>query len=156
MVLARPDERETSPYHFSLRLFTMVMRSSLWPDCPLDLCTNFIFVMWSLYEMGSALLLIFIDSIVLCSSAVGSTIHKHTGRWMWQESASVASWNWEKYCQCKLFSTLSMLLLSVLSWGVSQAWNPRQMQLSLGTCDCLKLLSVYFDLLLNAAGVVCR
>ena len=54
----------------------------LWPDCPLDLCTNFIFVMWSLYEIGSALLLIFIDSIVLCSSAVGSTIHKHTGRWM--------------------------------------------------------------------------
>ena len=27
-VLARPDERETSPYHFSLRLFTMVSRSS--------------------------------------------------------------------------------------------------------------------------------
>ena len=24
MVLARPDERETCPYHFSLRLFTMV------------------------------------------------------------------------------------------------------------------------------------
>ena len=28
MVLARPDERETYPYHFSLRLFTMVKRSA--------------------------------------------------------------------------------------------------------------------------------
>ena len=24
-------------------------------------------------------------------------IHKHTGRWMWQGSASVVSWSWEKY-----------------------------------------------------------
>ena len=34
MVLARPDERETCPYHFSLRLFTMVSRSS----CGLIVC----------------------------------------------------------------------------------------------------------------------
>ena len=31
MVLARPDERETCPYHRSLRLFTMVRRSSCVP-----------------------------------------------------------------------------------------------------------------------------
>ena len=31
MVLARPEERETCPYHFSLRLFTMVRRSSCGP-----------------------------------------------------------------------------------------------------------------------------
>ena len=55
----------------------------------------------------------------------GSIIHKHTGRWMWQGSASVVSWNWEKYsCHSKLVSTLSMLLLSVLSWRVSLARNP--------------------------------
>ena len=54
----------------------------------------------------------------------GFMIHKHTGRWMWQGSASVVSWNWEKYsCQSKLVSALSMLLLSVLSWRVSQVWN---------------------------------
>ena len=47
----------------------------------------------------------------------GSMIHKHTGRWMWQMSTSVVSWNWEKYsCHSKLVSTLSTLLLSVLSW----------------------------------------
>ena len=27
----------------------------------------------------------------------GSMIHKHTGRWMWQGSVTVVSWNWEKY-----------------------------------------------------------
>ena len=32
MVLARPDERETWPYHCSLCLFTMVRRSSCDPD----------------------------------------------------------------------------------------------------------------------------
>ena len=57
MVLAWPDERETWPYHCSLRLFTMVRRSSCGP-----------IACWIL-------------------------IHKHTGRWMWQGSASVASWN---------------------------------------------------------------
>ena len=36
MVLARPDERETRPYHFSLRLFTM------WPDYLPDLGTDFL------------------------------------------------------------------------------------------------------------------
>ena len=59
----------------------------------------------------------------------GSMIHKHTGRWMWQEGTSVISWNWKKKysCHSKLVSTLSMLLLSVLSWRVSQAWNPHQL-----------------------------
>ena len=62
-----------------------------------------------------------------------SMTHKHTGRWMWQGSASVVSWNWEKYsCHSKLVSTLPMLLLSVLSWRVSWAWNPHQLQLSPG------------------------
>ena len=42
----------------------------------------------------------------------------------------------------------------MLSWRVSQAWNLRLIQLSPG--DCIKLLSVYFDLLVDAAGVVCH
>ena len=61
----------------------------------------------------------------------GSIIHRHTGRWMWRRTASVVSWNWETYsCSSKLVSTLSMLLVSVLFWTVSQAWNPRQIQMS--------------------------
>ena len=39
MVLARPDERETWPYHCGLRLFTMVF---VWSDCLLDFCTDFL------------------------------------------------------------------------------------------------------------------
>ena len=60
----------------------------------------------------------------------GSTIHNHTGRWVWQGSASVVSWNREKYsCHSKLFSTLSMLLLPVLSCcccrtGLALRWLP--------------------------------
>ena len=61
----------------------------------------------------------------------GSKTHKHTGRWMWQGSASVVSWKWDEYsCHSKLDSTLSVLLLSVI---VSQAWNPHQLELSPGT-----------------------
>ena len=40
-VLARPDERETRPYHCSLRLFTMVRRSSCGPVACLDLGPDF-------------------------------------------------------------------------------------------------------------------
>ena len=39
----------------------------------------------------------------------GSMIHKHTERWIWQGSASVVPWNWEKCsCHSKLLSTLSI------------------------------------------------
>ena len=39
----------------------------------------------------------------------------------------------EYSCHSKLVSTFWMLLLSVLSWRVSQAWNLRQLDLSPGT-----------------------
>ena len=58
----------------------------------------------------------------------GSMIHKHTGRWMWQGEAAVVSWSWEKCSSySKLVSTLSMLLSSVLSCRVFQAWNTHQL-----------------------------
>ena len=49
-----------------------------------------------------------------------------------------------------------MLLLFVLSWRVFQAWNPHQLYLSqvLEACDCLKMLSIHFDLCVDATGVV--
>ena len=59
----------------------------------------------------------------------GSMIHKHIGRWMWQGSASVVSWSWEKYfCQSKLVSALSMLLLLVLSCRVTQTSHSQTTQ----------------------------
>ena len=42
MVLVRPNERETWPYHCSLRLFTMVLGVFVWSDCLLDLGTDFL------------------------------------------------------------------------------------------------------------------
>ena len=50
MVLARPDEREICPYHCSLRLFTMVRRSSCGPITCWILART-----WSFYEMRSIL-----------------------------------------------------------------------------------------------------
>ena len=50
MVLARPDERETCPYHFSLSLFTMV-RSSCSPIACWILAQTSSLVTRSLYEI---------------------------------------------------------------------------------------------------------
>ena len=51
----------------------------------------------------------------------GSMIHKHTGRWIWQGSASVIFWNWEKYsCHSKLVSTF--LVLPSFPRNNSQDW----------------------------------
>ena len=51
MVLARPDELETCPYHLSLRLFTMVSRSSCGPIACWILAQTSSLVTWSLCEM---------------------------------------------------------------------------------------------------------
>ena len=55
MVLARPDERETWQYHckHSLRLFTIVRRSSCGPIACWILAQTSSLVTWSLYEMCS-------------------------------------------------------------------------------------------------------
>ena len=55
MVLARPDERETWPYHCSLRLFTIVRRSSCGPIACWILARTSSLAIWSLYEMCSIL-----------------------------------------------------------------------------------------------------
>ena len=55
MVLARPDERETSPYHCSLRLCMMVRRSLCAPIACWILAWTSSLVTWSLYEMHSIL-----------------------------------------------------------------------------------------------------
>ena len=55
MVLARPDKQETCPYHCSLRLFTMVRRSSFGPIARWILAWTSSLITWSLYEMHSIL-----------------------------------------------------------------------------------------------------
>ena len=55
MVFARPDERETWPYHCSLHLFTMFRRFSCGPTAFWILAQASSLVTWSLYEMCSTL-----------------------------------------------------------------------------------------------------
>ena len=123
----------------------------MWSDCLLDLGTNFL--------VGN---MVFVRCEVSCGSTSfpwlvfsfgallwGSMIQKHRGRLMWQGSVSVVFCNWEKYtCHSKLVSTLSVMLLSVL---ISYNWAQ-----VLEACDCLKLLSVHFDLCVDATGCWCQ
>ena len=55
MVLDKSNERETLPYHCSLRLFTIVRRSSCGPVACWILARTSPLVTWSLYEMFSIL-----------------------------------------------------------------------------------------------------
>ena len=66
MVLARPDELETCSYHFSLRVFTVVSRSSCGLIACQILAQTSSLVTWSLYEMHSILqqYLIFMACII--------------------------------------------------------------------------------------------
>ena len=55
IVLASPDDRVACPYHFSLRLFTVVKRSSYGPMAFPILAFTSSLVMWSLYEIPRSL-----------------------------------------------------------------------------------------------------
>ena len=55
MVSTRPDERETCPYHFSLRLFTMLRRSPCGPFVCWILAQTSSYVTWCLYEIRNIL-----------------------------------------------------------------------------------------------------
>ena len=72
IVLASPDDRVTCPYHFSLRLFTEVRRSSYSPMAFPILAFTSSFVMRSLYEIPRNLQKHLISSacILLSMSAV--------------------------------------------------------------------------------------
>ena len=72
MVLARPDEWQTCPYHRSFRLFTMVRESLCGQIACWILARTSSLVTWSLYEVRSVLRehLISVACILLCRSAV--------------------------------------------------------------------------------------
>ena len=95
MVLAGSDEREICSYHFSLRLFYDGHEVFVWSNRLLELGTDFSLITRSFYEMRSILRLHLISWLVFFFAAMlwGSMIYKHTGRWMWQGSASAVSWN---------------------------------------------------------------
>ena len=100
MILARPNERKTCPYHCSLRLFAMVWRSSGGLIAFWILARTSSLVTWSLCEMHSILQshLISMACILLWSSSVrvrdselwqpyhGLDTRKYSTRWTGQPS----------------------------------------------------------------------
>ena len=102
IVLASPDDRVTCPYHFSLRLFTVVKRSSYglmafpilvsFPHWLCDLCTRYRGVC---RNISSPMPVSFFQCLLLWS-----TFHMHTKIWTWPGNASVWSWSWWR-CSCR-------------------------------------------------------
>ena len=92
IVLASPDDRVTCPYHFSLRLFTDVRRSSYGPMAfPIQSFTCSL-VMCSLYEIPRSFLKHLISNacILLSMSAVMVHVsHAYTKIRTWPGNASV-------------------------------------------------------------------
>ena len=66
IVLPSPDDRETCPYHSSLRLFTEVRVSSYGPMAFPFLAFTSSLVMWSLYEIPRSLWKHLISNVSMC------------------------------------------------------------------------------------------
>ena len=74
-VLASPDDRVTCPYHFSLRHFTEVKRSSYGPMAFPVLAFISLLVMWSLYEIPRSLRKHLISNACILLSMSAGMIH---------------------------------------------------------------------------------
>ena len=89
----------------------------------------------------------------------GSMIHKHTGRWidkgahqpyLGAERNTLVIPNWFQpfqYCCCLCYPGEYLRLGTLISYNSAQVFE---------ACDCLKLLSIHFDLCVDATGVVCH
>ena len=155
MILARADERETCPYHFSLYLFTMVRRSSCGPIPWWILARTSSIVAWPLYEMRRWDGLY--SPLKLCCEGPWFTSIQEDWRekgvrqsYLGTERDTPVILNWSQRCQC--YSRLchpgehlGLEILVIYNWAkVFEDF------------DCLKLLSVYFNLCVDVTGVVCH
>ena len=146
----------------SLRLFMMVRRSSYCPIACWILAWISLLVAWSLYEVHSICSSTSFPWLLFFAALLwGSMIYKHTGRWIWQGSTSVTSRNWQKcsrhsklfqpcQCCCRLCYPGCCCRLSYpgeyLRLGTLVSYNWAQVH---EACDCLKLLSIYFAMMLK-------
>ena len=162
MVLAWPDEQETWPYHCSLCLFTMVRRSLCGPIACWILARTSSLVTWSLYEMHSifAVAPISMACILLWSSAV--RVHDSQAyrkldvtkgahqSYLGTERNTPVIPNWFQPCQCcccLCYPGEYLRLGTLISYNWAQVFE---------ACDCLMLLSIYFDLYVTATCVPCH
>ena len=81
----------------------------------------------------------------------GSMIHKHTGRWMWQGSASVLTLILKLREVLLSFQTGFNLINAAVVCAILESISRLEHFISynwaqvLEACDCLKLLSIYFN-----------
>ena len=161
MVLARPDEREAWPYHCSQHLFTII-RSSCGPIACWILAWTSSLVTWSLCEMCYYLV------VALPFHGLYSSVELYCeGPWyisiqedgcdkeahqlyLGTERNTPVIPNWFQPCQscCCLCYPGEYLWLGTL---IHDSWAQ-----VLEACDCLKLLSIHFDLCVDVSGVVCH
>ena len=149
MVLARPDERETWSYHCSLRLFTMVRRSSCGP-----IVGNMVFV-WDVQYLAVAPFFhgLYSSFELYCEGPRFTSVQEDgcdkrahqvylgAGR----NTPVIPNWFQPCRCCCCLCYPGECLRLRTL---ISYNWT-----LVLEACDCFKLLSIHFDLCVDATGV---
>ena len=86
-------------------------------------------------------------------------IHKRTGRWMTRERISCILelreilLSFQTGFNLVIAAVVCPVLESIFRLGTLISYNLAQV---LEACDCLKLLSIYFDLCVDASGVVCH
>ena len=148
--------------HCSLRLFTVVRRSLCGPIACWILARTSSFVTWSLYEMRSILRLHLISMacILLWSSAV--RVHdSHSYRKMDVTRERISSIlelreifpSFQTGFNLVNAAVVCAVLESMSGLGPSSViTEPRYLKL----VACLKLLSIHFDLCVDATGAVCH
>ena len=127
IVLASPDDRVTCPYHFSLRLFTVVKRSSYGPMAFPILAFTSSLVMWSLYEIPRSLRKHLISNacILLSMSAVMVHVsHAYKNMDMARERISLIL---ELMAMFLSFQMTFSLVTAAVVWAVldsTSGWDP--------------------------------
>ena len=101
IVLANPDDLVMCLYHFRLRLFTEVRRSSYGPMAFAILAFTSSMVMWSLYEIQRSLRKHFISNACILLSMSAVMGHIQTKIWTCPRNASVSPWRWWRCCCSK-------------------------------------------------------
>ena len=153
MVLARPDEWETWPYHCSLHLFMMARRSLCGPIACF-LIGNIVFVWDVWYLVVAPHFLGLYSSLDLycegpwftCIQENGCDKRVHQSYLRTERNTPVIS-NWFQSCQCcccLCFPGEYLRLGTLISYNWAQV---------LEACDSLKLLSINFDLCVDATGL---
>ena len=108
-VLASPDDCMSCPYHFSLRLFTEVRRSSYSPKaCPILAFTSSL-VMWSLYEIPRSLPKhLSLHVVCLGQWRMVEPIPLHA-KWNTSTLAFVRHWPWTALCLLTVVTGLGIV-----------------------------------------------